>query len=147
MEIAYSIRGCIHDRHIGDTEAGRHGTRAVAESLHLIFSIDWHGILRSQSSSQWHISNNNILPHPSQTVPLTRDQTFKHVRLYGPFSVKPHSNMRHRGHSHSKHESMSAIIYWSIFKNFKNFTNQPNLSINLTFPLVDCHFSFRLRFP
>lgn len=100
---------------MGHAEAGRHGAGAVDETWHLICSIDWNGILKFQRPPQWHISN-NILPHPSQTLPLLG---IKYLNIW---------NYRDRSHSShiqtwdiwtiliEKHDSMYAIIYWCIFK-------------------------------
>lgn len=51
------------------------------------------GFWNLKAYPQWHISSNKtISPDPSQAVPLTRDQAFKHLSILRPFSFNsPHS--------------------------------------------------------
>lgn len=48
------------------------------------------GLLNLKGHPQWYIfCNEDHALNPSQTVPLTGEQAFKHKSLWGPFSDKP----------------------------------------------------------
>lgn len=50
----------------------------------------WHGLLKFSKSTL-----SDTPPNSSQTVPLTGDQVFKYMSLWGPFSFRPPQHSRH----------------------------------------------------
>ena len=81
----------------GSTAAGKLGTYTIAENSHLICKLQVErerlGLTRASGNSKPMPRNTPSPTRPRllilpQTVPLPGNQTFKHMSLWGPFSVR-----------------------------------------------------------